>query len=144
MRGTCIPRGAHRKLPQLLTLYSSPLSSLGCSGLKHLPQSQPSLSCSYKTIFSSSHLQSFSPCLCAKKSSVCPIAGCGCKGMALELTQSLTSSIPSHPIPSDPPSSKPTLQLGMHQKHLRAVFKHGVFLEELGSEGFAFFFFFGP
>lgn len=41
--------------------------------------------------------------------------------------------------PSSPPSPEPTLQLGMRQKHLRALLKHGLFLEEPGSEGFAFF-----
>lgn len=40
------------------------------------------------------------------------------------------------PAPSGP---QPTLQLGMRQKHLRALLKHGLFLEELGSEGFEFF-----
>lgn len=47
---------------------------------------------------------------------------------------------PPHPAPSQPPPiPEPTLQLGMCQKHLRAGLKHGVFLEEPGSEGFAFF-----
>lgn len=42
--------------------------------------------------------------------------------------------------PSSPhPGPQPTLQLGMRQKHLRALLEHGLFLEELGSEGFAFF-----
>lgn len=103
MRGNCIAGGAHRKLPQLLTLCSSPLSPLGCAGLRHLPQSHPSSSCSYKAIFSSSHLRPLSLSLCAKKLGVRPIAGCGCKAMGLELTQPLTSPIPSHPIPSEPP-----------------------------------------
>lgn len=47
---------------------------------------------------------------------------------------------PSQPLISrSPPGPEPTLQLGMRQKHLRAVLEHGVFLEEPGSEGFAFF-----
>lgn len=41
--------------------------------------------------------------------------------------------------PSSPPCPEPTLQLGMRQKHLRALLKCGLFLEEPGSEGFAFF-----
>lgn len=38
------------------------------------------------------------------------------------------------------PGSEPTLQLGMRQKYLRVALNHGVFLEEPGSEGLAFFF----
>lgn len=50
-----------------------------------------------------------------------------------------TAPMAPPPVPSNPPDTQPTLQLGMCQKHLRSLLKYRLFLEELGFEGFAFF-----